>query len=220
MHQDNFIPFEYTPKTEKEMLADSKEFLDLMKKRRTVRQISSKPLPDGLLENIILAAGTAPSGANKQPWFFAVVKDPALKKQIREQSEEYEIVNYREKYSEEWKRDIQFTGTDHVKEFIEKAPALIIVFKQRFGLENGSRTRHYYISESVGIAMGMLFTAIHNAGLVTVPYTPMPRAFLGDLLERGEHESAVLVLPVGYPEEDAVVPAKTTKSLEEIMKIY
>jgi iodotyrosine deiodinase len=201
-------------------LERSSDFYKLMKTRRTVRDISPQKINDSIIENILKTAGTAPSGANKQPWFFCVVKKQEIKEQIREQSEKYEEYNYKKKYRGKWKKDLEFMNLNFRKPFLTEAPVLIVVFKQRYSIENGEISKNYYISESSGIALGMLFTAIHNAGLVTVPYTPLPRAFLNDTLDRPKSESALMILPIGYPTPNAEVPIKTTKSINEIMKIY
>lgn len=215
-----FIKLEYTKPNAEEMIKRSETFLKFMKQRRTVREISDEAIPDEVLYNIILTGGSAPSGANKQPWFFSLVKSTEMKRKIRAKCEELELVNYKEKYTGEWKKDLEFLRTNHVKEFLEKAPALIIVFKERMSTDGDEHHRNYYVSESSGIALGMLITAIHNAGLVTIPYTPMPRGFLTEMLDRPRTENAVMILPVGYPVENAEVPVKTTKTLDEIMKEY
>lgn len=203
-----------------ESLTKSREFYELMKTRRTVRDIRSDNIPTELLENLIKAAGTAPSGANKQPWFFCVVRNAELKKKIRSECEIREKENYEKRYPKQFLEDIGFLGTDYEKKFLETAPALIVFFKKRYNEIGDATVNNYYVSESCGIALGMLFTAIHNAGLVTVPYTPMPRSFLNDLLGRPRSESAVMILPIGYPNEFATVPEKMVKPLSEIMKIY
>lgn len=203
------------------MTERSKEFYDFMNKRRTVREISSEELPDELIHNLILTAGTAPSGANIQPWKFCLIKDPEVKEKIRNEAEKLEERSYRELYSQRKKEDIAFTGTDWQKSFLTEAPALIVAFKEKYRIdEEGKHIPNYYPNESIGLALGMLFSAIHNAGLVTIPYTPHPINFLKKLLDRPDNEAAVMVLPIGYPKESAKVPDKKRKSLDEIMDVY
>src|SRR6056297_3013262 len=189
------VPLIYNKPSTEEQISKSRDFYEEMKMRRTVRAISNEPVPDEILFNLIKTAGTAPSGANKQPWFFCLVKDEEIKKQIRSESERHEEYNYRKKYSKKWQKDLEFLEISHRKEFLTEAPALIVAFKQRYSFRNGRKSKHYYISESSGIALGLLFAAIQNAGLVTVPYTPLPRTFLNDILERPSYESALMVLP-------------------------
>lgn len=215
-----FINFESANLNNKDSLKKSEDFFQFMKKRRTVRDISSAQINNEIINNLILTAGTAPSGANKQPWFFCVVKDDEIKQKIRVQAEKFEEINYRKKYSGKWKEDLSFMNLNFKKPFLTEAPALIVVFKQRYSIINNEINKNYYISESSGIALGMLITAIHNAGLVTIPYTPLPRAFLNDILNRPKSESALMILPIGYPKENAKVPQKTTKPLNDIMKVY
>lgn len=215
-----FIDLDFTKYDENEMLSRSIDFYKEMNKRRTVREISSEQIPDEVLKNLILTAGTAPSGANKQPWFFCLVKDDKIKQKIRKEAETLEEYNYTHRYSGKWQEDLDFMKLDHKKPFLTEAPALIVAFKKRYSMENGEISKNYYISESSGIALGLLFAAIQNAGLVTVPYTPMPRAFLNEILDRPRTENALIILPVGYPKEGAKVPDKQRKPLENIMKEY
>ena len=210
---DSYI--EYPPD---EMIRRSREFYETMKRRRTVRDFSARPVPREVIENCIRAAGTAPSGANRQPWFFVAVSDSEKKRRIREAAEEVEKHFYEEGGAPDyWLKDLAHLGTDRNKPHLEEAPYLIVVFSQRYGVKpDGSQLHHYYISESVGIAMGMLITAVHNAGLVSLTHTPKPMAFLRELLGRPKHETPVLILAVGYPKENAQVPVITKKTLEEI----
>lgn len=191
-----------------------------MNKRRTVRDFDSRPIPQEVMENIIRTAGSAPSGANKQPWTFCLISDPIIKKQIRIGAEMEEKISYRSRMSDTWKEDLKPLGTDWEKPFLEIAPYLIVVFKQSYGLENGEKTQHYYVNESVGIACGFLISAIHNAGLVTVTHTPSPMNFLSKILNRPENEKPFLLLPVGYPKDETYVPKIKRKDLSEIMKKY
>lgn len=205
---------------EQEMEKVSHEFFQKMNTRRTVREFDTKPIPEQILETIIKSAGTAPSGAHKQPWTFCLVSDPILKKQIRKGAEEEEKISYSARMSEEWKNDLKPLATDWQKPFLEDAPYLIVVFKQVYGWEQGQKAQHYYVNESVGIACGMLITAIHLAGLATVTHTPSPMNFLGKILNRPENERPYLLLPVGYPKEETYVPDITRKSIDEILVRY
>lgn len=183
--------------------------------RRSVREFSPAPVPDGVIEACIRAAGTAPSGANKQPWRFLVVRDPALKARIREAAEKEERENYAWRMSDAWKRDLEPLGTDEHKPFLEIAPALIVVMALVHG-DGGVEERHYYVQESVGLASGMLLAALHEAGLATLTHTPSPMTFLRDLLQRPHHERPFLLIPVGYPAEGCRVPEIQRKPLEAI----
>ena len=203
-----------------EMLQRADELYQQLSTRRTVREYSNEPIPAGLLEKLIQSAGTAPSGANKQPWHFCVVTNPDLKRKIRESAEKEEKENYERRFSASFKEDLAKFETSFKKEYIDHAPALIIVFKERYQMENGVRRKNYYVNESVGIAIGFLITAIHNAGLVTLPHTPNPMSFLNDLLERPKNESPILLMPVGFPKKDTEVPVLSRKPLDEIMHIY
>lgn len=206
--------------TEDEMRVNSFSFFEKMNQRRTVRAIDSRMVPEEILENIIRTAATAPSGAHKQPWTFCLISDPEIKKQIRIGAEEEERISYSERMPEDWKQDLKPLATDWQKPFLEEAPYLIAVFKQSYGLENGVKSQHYYVNESVGIACGMLITAIHLAGLVTVTHTPSPMNFLGKILGRPENERPYLLLPIGYPKKDAFVPDLERKPLHEVLKKY
>ena len=204
-----------------EMLSRSKEFFELMKKRRTVRRFSEKEVPEEIILNCIAAAGRAPNGANLQPWFFAVVKDKALKKTIREKAEEIEKDFYSRKAPDEWLEKLAPLGTDANKEFIEKAPYLIVVFERKYEiLPDGKKGKLYYTKESVGLTAGILITALHHSGLATLTYTPENMIFLNEILKRPANEKPFLVLVTGFPEKDVTVPAITKKDLSEISKIY
>lgn len=206
--------------SEDEMRVNAFSFFEKMNERRTVRAIDSRMVPEEILENIIHTAATAPSGAHKQPWTFCLISDPEIKKQIRIGAEEEERISYSERMPEDWKQDLKPLATDWQKPFLEEAPYLIAVFKQSYGLENGIKSQHYYVNESVGIACGMLITAIHLAGLVTVTHTPSPMNFLSKILGRPENDRPYLLLPVGYPKEDAFVPDLNRKPLNEVLKKY
>lgn len=191
-----------------------------MNQRRTVREFDSRNIPLDVMENIIQTAGTAPSGAHKQPWTFCLISDPEMKKQIRIAAEEEEKISYTSRMPESWKDDLAPLGTDWEKPFLEIAPYLIVVFKQSYGMLNGEKIQHYYVNESVGIACGFLIAAIHQAGLVTVTHTPSPMNFLSDILQRPKHEKPFLLLPVGYPAKETYVPDIERKQLEEILIRY
>ncbi len=204
-----------------EMITGSKNFYQELEKRRSVRHFSNKEVPQEVIENILKTAGTAPSGAHKQPWKFCVVSNPQLKWEIRKAAEEEEKENYGSRMTEEWLKDLAPLGTDTNKEFLETAPWLIVVLKEVFELDkDGEKHSNYYVNESVGIACGMLIAAIHNAGLVTLTHTPSPMNFLTRLLERPSNERAYLLLPVGYAAKSAFVPDIHRKTLEDISVFY
>lgn len=216
--EPRFVPLTtWHPLEPEAMQLRGREFADELARRRTVRQFSDRPIPDGVLEDCLRAAATAPSGAHIQPWHFVVVRDPALKHRIREAAEREE----REFYATapaEWLEALAPLGTDEVKEYLDVAPALIAVFAERYGVRpDGSRLTHYYVQESVGIAMGMLIAALHHAGLVTLTHTPSPMGFLNELLERPAREKAMLLLVVGFPAADARVPDIIRKPLNEVV---
>lgn len=206
--------------SELDLLHNSKEFYLKMDSRRTVRDFDTRAVPIEVMENIIRTAGTAPSGAHKQPWTFCLVADRSLKKQIRQAAEEEEKLSYSSRMPDDWKNDLKPLGTDWQKPFLEDAPYLIVVFKQSYGLEKGEKSQHYYVTESVGIAGGFLIAAIHQAGLVTVTHTPSPMNFLSQLLQRPSNEKPFLLLPVGYPKSETYVPDIERKALEHILVNY
>jgi len=213
----------YKPSTYKEveMLQRSKDFYQWIDARRSVRDISSKPIAKELIENIIKSACTAPSGAHKQPWTFCVVSNKALKSRIRIAAELEEKESYDSRMSDRWKADLAPLGTDMNKPFLEDAPYLIIVFKKVYELDKeGKKHNNYYVNESVGIACGMLISAIHNAGLVTLTHTPSPMNFLSEVLNRPAYERPFLVLPVGFAKEPAYVPNINRKPLSETAVFY
>ena len=204
-------------------LAEAERFLAYMRKRHSVRDYAPRPVPQAVIAACIAAAGTAPSGANHQPWHFVAISDPAMKARIREGAEEEERAFYQGGAGDEWLAALEPIGTGVSKPHLTDAPWLIVVFAQRYGLtEDGTRYKNYYVPESVGIATGILITAIHQAGLVCLEHTPNPMKFLGPLCGRPEHEKPVMILPVGYPAEGATVPtvAKRKKPLAEIMSVF
>jgi nitroreductase len=202
-----------------DMIENSKSFLENIIQRRTVRDFSDKPVPIEIIENAIKSASSAPSGANKQPWHFVIVKDPVLKKEIRIAAEKEEKEFYEHRASDDWLEDLNQFGTDWHKPFLEIAPYLIVVFKQSYDLGKRGKRKNYYVNESVGIASGFLLTALHNAGLATLTHTPSPMGFLEKILKRPKNEKAVLLIPVGYPAENAKVPDLKKKSFQEVVTI-
>lgn len=203
------------------MIQHSSEFLTWMDKRRTVRDFSDQPVPREVIENIILTANTAPSGAHKQPWTFCAVQDPALKSVIREEAEKEEYKSYNQRMPPDWLEDLKPLQTDWHKPFLEIAPWLIIMFKRIYELEpDGHKRNNYYVQESAGIAAGFLLAAIHNAGLVALTHTPSPMNFLADVLKRPENEKAFLLVPVGYPASECWVPDLQRKPLNDVAVFY
>jgi len=214
---DGFIPLQFNEMKVEEMLRLAEATYGEMKERRTTRQFSAKDVPKRLLELAIKSASTAPSGAHLQPWTFVVISNQELKQKIRVAAEEEELKTYQGRMPDAWAELLEPLGTDHIKEHITTAPWLVILFKQNKRLrDNGEWGPTYYATESVGIAAGMFISAIHKMGLCTLTHTPSPMGFLRQILERPEHESAILVMPVGYPAEDAEVPDLQRKSLDEV----
>jgi iodotyrosine deiodinase len=208
---------------EAEALAEAEAFLAYLKKRHSVRDYSSRPVAEAVIAACIAAAGTAPSGANHQPWHFVAISDPAMKARIREGAEEEERAFYSGGGGDEWLAALEPIGTGVAKPHLTDAPWLIVVFAQRYGVtEDGDRYKNYYVPESVGIATGFLIAALHQAGLVCLEHTPNPMKFLGPLCGRPDHEKPVMILPVGYPAEGATVPAvaKRKKPLDQIMTVF
>lgn len=206
---------------EKTMLEKSEAFLEKINTRRSIRTFSDKPVSKKIIENIILSASTAPSGAHKQPWTFCAISNAELKKKIRIAAEEEEKISYESRMSERWKKDLEKLGTDMNKPFLENAPWLIIAFKKVYELdENNEKQNNYYVNESVGIACGFLIAAIHNAGLVTLTHTPSPMNFLAKILNRPANERAFILFPVGYAHSDTYVPDIERKTLDEVSEFY
>jgi len=212
----NLIQYNYLKFSADEQLRRARDFLDLCNRRRTVRQFSSKPVSRELLETLIRTAGTAPSGANKQPWRFIIVTDTELKRKIRIAAEKEEKENYEHRMSKEWLDDLAVLGTDWHKEFLEAAPALIAVFSVEYEKEGERIRKNYYVKESVGLAVGFLIAAIHNAGLVSLTHTPSPMGFLHEILDRPSNERPFILIPVGYPAETVTVPNIQRKQLGQI----
>ncbi|MEM9835403.1 MAG: nitroreductase family protein [Bacteroidota bacterium] len=219
--ENKFIPLKVTRYSREEMLKRSRAFFQEMNQRRTVRDFSDRPIPKEVIAYILETASSAPSGANKQPWTFCVVSDPAIKHKIREAAEKEEFENYHGRMSDEWLEDLKKFGTNHIKPFLDIAPYLIVVFKKAYDLgPDGQKEKNYYVNESVGLACGFLLAAIHHVGLVSVTHTPSPMNFLQKVLNRPENERAFLLIPIGYPAQDAMVPAITRKSLADFSVWY
>ena len=199
------------------MLAAATAFRQELEVRRSVRSFSTDLIPEGVIEECLRAAGSAPSGANLQPWSCVVVSEPSLKRRIREAAELEEHENYEWRMGEAWLKDLEAFGTDENKPFLEDAPALIVVFRQAYGLDDDEKRKHYYVMESVGIATGFLLAALHKAGLATLTHTPSPMGFLERILERSENERAYLIIPVGYPADGCKVPDITRKPYEDFV---
>ena len=213
-----FVPLDdFASYSESEMEARAAAFFDLMKKRRTVRDFKETPAPRSVIENALRTAGRAPSGANKQPWHFAVIEDDQVKSRLRAAAEEEERAFYGGRASEQWLADLAHLGTNEDKPFLEIAPHLIVVFRENYGLEeeSGKRTNNYYVHESVGIACGLLIAALHNAGLATLTHTPSPMNFLNEICRRPKNERAVMVIVAGYPVDGCMVPKIEKKPLED-----
>jgi nitroreductase len=211
-----FVPFSLPRRSVDELRARARVFRETMATRRSVREFATDLVPDEVLDECVRAAGSAPSGANRQPWTFVVVTDPATKRAIREGAEAEEKEFYERKITDEWRAALEPFGTTWEKPFLETAPALIAVFRHAYDLEEGQKRTNYYTVESVGIAVGFLIAALHHAGLATLTHTPSPMAFLGEILGRPSNEKAFVLLPVGYPALDCRVPTLRKKSLEEI----
>ena len=218
MQQTELIPLpDFPTYSEAEMLARAAAFYDEVRRRRTVRHFSNRDVPRKIVEHCLLAAGAAPNGANLQPWHFVVVRDAQVKREIREAAEKEEAAFYKWRAPQEWLRALEVLGTDEQKPFLEDAPYLIVIFAQSYGLgPNGERVRHYYVQESVGIATGILITALHHAGLATLTHTPSPMGFLNEILGRPANERPYLILVLGHPAQGVKVPAIMKKTLEEI----
>jgi iodotyrosine deiodinase len=211
------VPLRFTRLSEGEALERSREFLARVSERRSVRHFSEEPVPAELIENALRAAGSAPSGANQQPWTFVVISDPELKARLREAAEREEELLYTQRASEEYLAAIEPIGTDAHKPHVTDAPCLIAVFEQAWSRDaDGEKRKNYYVRESVGIAVGFLLLALHSAGLATLTHAPSPMGFLKEILERPENERPFLLIPVGYPAAGAEVPLLEKKSLGEI----
>ena len=216
-----FIPYKQDSITDEQMLENAKAFYEKLDKRRSVRHFSDKPVPKEVMENLIMAGSSAPSGAHKQPWTFCLISNKELKAKLRELAEEEEKKSYGGRMSEEWLEDLAPLGTDWVKEFIDVAPWIVVIMKRVYEYnEDGSKHNNYYVSESVGLAAGFFLVAVQNAGLVALTHTPSPMNFISKALNRPDNERPFLLIPVGHPSENAEVPYLTRKSIEQVIQYY
>lgn len=221
MKETQHIPYQPLKFEENEMIERSAFFYDFMNKRRSVRFFSRRDIPLEVINNLLKTASTAPSGANKQPWTFCVIKNDELKAKIRELAENEERINYNGRMSDRWLEDLAPLGTDAVKEFLTDAPWIIVVMKKTYDQNQaGEKSNNYYVNESVGIACGMLISAIHFAGLVTLTHTPSPMNFISKALNRPENEKPYLILPIGYALESCTVPDIKRKTLGDVAIYY
>jgi iodotyrosine deiodinase len=217
----DFIPYSGKRFDEKEMLIRSSSFYEWANTRRSVRQFSERPVSLEVMQNLILTASTAPSGAHKQPWTFCLISNKELKTELRRLAEEEERKSYEGRMSEDWLKDLEPLGTDAVKEFIEDAPWIVIIMKRIYEIgADGKKLNNYYVSESVGIAAGFFLAAVHHAGLVALTHTPSPMNFISEALKRPENERPFLLIPVGYPADKAEVPNLKRKELQELIEYY
>lgn len=215
-----FISYSKETFSDEEAIAKSNWFFEWINKRRSIRDFSDREIPFEVLENIVRAASTAPSGAHKQPWIFCIVTNPEIKKKIREAAEKEEHDSYNGRMTQEWLEDLAPLGTDWRKEFLEIAPALIVVFRKPYEEINGKKRNNYYVNESVGLACGFLLAAIHHAGLAALTHTPSPMNFLCEVLDRPANEKPFLLIPVGYPSDSCKVPDLTRKELNKVLIHY
>tara|TARA_A200000159_G_scaffold122456_1_gene116901 strand:- start:77 stop:757 length:681 start_codon:yes stop_codon:yes gene_type:complete len=219
--EPGFTTLEFVELLPEEMSSRADKFYEMMDKRRTTRHFSDRDVPRKLIERAIQTAGTSPSGAHLQPWTFVAVSNPEIKMSIREAAEREEMKTYSERMPESWAEVLRPLGTDHIKEHLTEAPWVVILFRQSKRIrENGEWAPTYYSQESCGIAAGLFISAVHNMGLVTLTHTPSPMGFLRDILQRPDHEHAMLVLPVGFPAENASIPNISRKTLEEISEFF
>lgn len=216
----NFIAHCPERLNESEMIESSANFNRIMQERRSIRKFSSDPVPLDAILNAIRAAASAPSGANKQPWTFCLISNTETKREIRKLAEEEEYLSYNGRMNDQWLDDLKPLGTDHIKPYLEHAPYLIVIFKKVFELQEGRRFQNYYVNESVGIATGILLSALQNAGISTLTHTPSPMNFLGEILDRPKNEKPYLLIPVGYAHKENVVPDIKRKHLEEVLYEY
>ncbi len=211
------IPLEFDLLPELEMHARAASFLSALKKRRSTRFYSNKPVSRDLIEAAVRSAATAPSGANKQPWRFVAVSSAALKHRIRVEAEKEERESYESRMSDEWISALEALGTDWHKEFLERVPWIVVCFAEVYELDGDLKIKNYYVQESCGIACGLFIAAVHNMGLATLTHTPSPMGFLGEILGRPKNERPFMLFPVGYPADDATVPSITKKPIQEVL---
>ena len=215
-----FERYSFKKKSPQDMITQSNELMREMLNRRSIRDFSSEEIPEMVIKNVLKTAMAAPSGANKQPWKFVVVKDENIKKKIRIAAEKEEKKFYEHRATEEWLKDLNKFGTDWNKPFLENAPALIIVFRQSYDKSGGGKRKNYYVNESVGIACGFLLMALQNAGLVSLTHTPSPMGFLERILKRPKNEKAYLLIPIGFPAENAEVPILNKKAYNRSVEVF
>lgn len=221
MKTNEFEPYTGQQYSDQDMLERSENFLQWADTRRSVRDFSSKPVPQQVMENIIMTASTAPSGAHKQPWTFCLISNKELKSELRKLAEEEEFKSYNGRMSEEWLKDLAPLGTNWEKEFIDVAPWIVVLMKRIYENDaNGEKQNNYYVAESVGIAAGFFLMAVHNAGLVALTHTPSPMNFITKALGRPENERPFLLIPVGFPAENAQVPSLKRKDSSEVIELY
>ncbi len=213
-----FIPYSEPQLSEEERVERAEAFYAMMNGRRSIREFSDRKVDRKLIELAVRTAGTAPSGANKQPWRYVIVSDPGLKREIRIAAEKEEKENYERRMPKEWLDDLKQFGTDWHKEFIETAPFVVVIFRIDYMNDDGSVKKHYYVNESVGISVGIFIAALHNMGLASLTHTPSPMNFLSKILKRPSNERAFLLMPVGYPADTAMVPEIKRKKPDEIME--
>jgi nitroreductase len=218
MEHHSFISYKGLNYSAEQVLKKSKAFYNFMNKRRSLRVFSDKPVDQKVIESIIMTASSAPSGAHKQPWFFSAINNHELKKKIRVAAEKEEYENYTGRMSDTWLKDLEQFDTDFKKPFLEIAPWLIVVFKKPYDIINDEKKQNYYVNESVGIAVGFLLAAVQNAGLVALTHTPSPMNFLEKLLNRPTNERAYLLIPVGYPPDNALIPDIKRKRQKEVLE--
>ena len=215
----SYKKLDFKERSEEYMARASAEHLSFIRTRRSVREFSDREIPLEIIINIVSAAASAPSGANKEPWFFSIIRDPGVKHQIRLGAEKEEKLFYTQKAPKDWLKDLNKFGTDWHKEFLEIAPYLIVVFKQIYDLDNNIKYKNYYVNESVGIACGFLLSAIHCAGLVALTHTPSPMGFLEKICNRPKNERAYLLIPIGYPAADAEIPDLRKKDYNKYAEV-
>lgn len=211
-----FVPYRTNRYELETMRRRGHDFLDELRGRRSIRHFSDEVVPRELVETAILAASTAPSGANKQPWKFVAINDPRLKHEIRVAAEEEERQFYERRATPEWLEDLRPLGTNWEKEFLDVVPWIVVVFAETYSIVEGEKRKHYYVQESVGLACGLFIAALHRMGLCTLTHTPSPMGFLNRLLERPKNERPFILFPIGFPAPDATVPDIGKKSLEEV----
>ncbi len=220
MAKPEFIPYLGSQVPIEEIGLRAKQFREQMERRRSVRDYSEQAIPKGVIDDIIMTASSAPSGANKQPWTFCVISNAELKHKIREAAEKEEHDNYHHRMSETWLNDLEHLGTDEYKEFLDTAPWLVVLFRKTYEMDGEEKRNVYYVNESVGIAAGFFIAAVHQVGLVTLTHTPSPMGFLSKILERPKNERPFLLLPIGYPASGAEVPVISKKNLDDVAVYY